>query len=340
MPPRDPWSPTDPSPPADLSPPADPAPAGEPRPGADAARRRGAGRVLVVGWSSVLHGEATAGDVLSMAAVATAVAAAGYAVDTAWSAVMRPGGGLALDDADPARYTHLVFACGPLHGEPVLELHERFRACARIAVGVSVLDPADPAVTGFDLVVPRDVAGAAGRRDLAASVAVGAVPVVGVFLTHGQQEYAGRRRHESVGDVLAGWLRARPEATLDLDTRLDPRDWRLAATPGQLESVVRRLDAVVTTRLHGLVLALKNGVPAVVVDPVSGGAKVTAQARAWGWPVLDADGLTPAALDAALDHALSGPGRAAAREAAGSASVTPPGGDPQLAALLAALAGC
>ena len=24
-----------------------------------------------------------------------------------------------IDDADPARYSHLVFACGPLHGEPV-----------------------------------------------------------------------------------------------------------------------------------------------------------------------------------------------------------------------------
>ncbi len=323
--------------PPDLPPPADPAPAGGPGPGAAAARPQGVGRVLVVGWSSVLHGEATAGDVLSMAAVAAAVADAGYAVDTAWSAVMRPAGGLALDDADPARYSHLVFACGPLHGEPVLELHERFRASTRIAVGVSVLDPADPAVTGFDLVVPRDVAGTEGRRDLAATVAVAAVPVVGVFLTHGQQEYAGRRRHEAVTGVLAGWLRGRAEATLDLDTRLDPRDWRLAATPGQLESVVRRLDAVVTTRLHGLVLALKNGVPAVAVDPVSGGAKVTAQARAWGWPVLAADGLTPPALDAALDHALSDAGRAAAHAAAGSATATPRGGDPQLAALLAAL---
>jgi len=43
---------------------------------------------------------------------------------------------------------------------------------------------------------------------------------------------------------------------------------------------------VVTTRLHGLVLGLKQGVPVLAVDPVAGGAKVAAQAAAWGWPVL------------------------------------------------------
>lgn len=288
----------------------------------------------MVGWSSVLHGEATAGDVLSMRAVAETVAGAGIAVDTAWSVVMRPPGGLALDDADPARYSHLVFACGPVHGQPVRELHERFAGAVRIAVGVSVLDPEDPAVTGFAHVIARDTRGTGGLRDLAARPVAGEIPVVAVFLTHGQQEYAERRRHDTVSEVLGGWLGGRDLARLDLDTRLDPRDWRLAATPAQLESVIRRVDAVVTTRLHGLVLALKNGVPAVVVDPVAGGAKVTAQARAWNWPVLSADGLNATALDAALDHALSPGGQAAARAAAAVAAVA---GESQLALLLAVL---
>jgi len=77
-------------------------------------------RILVVGWSSVLHGEATAGDVLSMDAVATALVGAGADHDMAWSAVMCPPGGLQLMDADPLRYTHLVFVCGPLAGLPEL----------------------------------------------------------------------------------------------------------------------------------------------------------------------------------------------------------------------------
>lgn len=46
-----------------------------------------------------------------------------------------------------------------------------------------------------------------------------------------------------------------------------------------------RMDAVVTTRLHGMVFALKN-VPALAVDPIRGGAKILRQAEAIGWPVV------------------------------------------------------
>lgn len=288
-------------------------------------------RVLVVGWSSVLHGEATAGDVLAMEAVTDHLVAAGIECRTAWSAVMRPVGGLALDDADPADFTHVVWACGPLHGEPVLEVHRRFAGCVRIAVGVSVLDPDDPAVRGFATVVARDVGGRVGRKDLAARVSGTGVPVVGVFLARGQGEYGNRRLHHDVSDAIGAWLAATDVACLDLETRLDPRDWRHPTTPGHVESVIRRLDAVLTTRLHGLVLALKNGVPVIAVDPVRGGAKVSAQARAWGSPVIRGEDVSTAVLDAALRTALSPAGRAAAAAAAASAAAA---GTDQLAELL------
>jgi hypothetical protein len=58
------------------------------------------------------------------------------------------------------------------------------------------------------------------------------------------------------------------------------------ARPAQLDSLVQRLDAVFTTRRHGLVLALRHGVPALAVDPVAGAGKVSAQAHAWQWPAL------------------------------------------------------
>lgn len=242
-------------------------------------------RVLVTGWPSFVHGEATAGDVLAMEAVRRGLAEAGVECRLAWSPVFRPGG-LHLDRADPASYTHLVFACGPLHGPQIEELHRRYAGCVRIAVGVSVIDPDDPAVAGFDAVLARDTPAAAPRHDLAALPATPSVPVVGVVLAPGQREYGGRGLHERVERELADWLGARECARLPLDTRLDPRDWRLFGTAAELESVLRRLDLVVTTRLHGLVLALKNGVPAIAVDPVGGGAKVTAQARAWSWPAV------------------------------------------------------
>lgn len=268
-------------------------------------------RVLIVGWSSPLHGEATAGDVLAMEAVARRLTADGIGHDTAWSAVMCPPGGLRLDDVDPARYTHVVFVCGPASGDAAVEMLDRFPRCRRIAVGVSVVDHADPLLDRLDAVIARDAPGSTARPDLAAHVPPPAVPVVGVYLTGGQQEYGDRRRHEAVIGALTDWLGGLDAALLSLETRLDPRDWRLPSTPGQVSSVIARMDAVVTMRMHGLVLALQAGVPALAIDPISGGGKVSAQAAAWDWPaVVGADDLGAGApgADAFTADGLGAPG--------------------------------
>ncbi|RCV48352.1 polysaccharide pyruvyl transferase family protein [Marinitenerispora sediminis] len=242
-------------------------------------------RVLITGWFSFLHGEATAGDVGSAATVAAALRGAGLACDVAWSPAFRPDG-LRLEDAAAEHYSHLLFVCGPAHGGQVRALHERYARCRRIAAGVSVVDPDDPAVRGFHRVIARDRPGAAAMPDLAhAAPRGGAVPVVGVTAAPEQPEYGVRSGHEAVHRRLAAWLTARDCARVPLDTRLDRHDWRHCATLPQFDALVRRVDLVVTTRLHGLVLALRNGVPALAVDPVAGGAKVRSQGRAWEWPV-------------------------------------------------------
>ena len=246
---------------------------------------RDRGRVLIVGWPSFLHGEATAGDVLAMEAARRALSAAGLRCDLAWSPVLRPGD-RTLEDSTPEDYTHLVFTCGPAHGWQVEQLHERYQRCFRVAVGVSVIDPAEPAVTGFHQVIARDAPGTAGRLDLAATVPVPAVPVAAVILAGAQPEYAAQGRHDPLTQELGEWLATLDCARVAVDTRLARGDWRSPATAAQVEAVIARADVVVTTRLHGLVLALKNGVPALAIDPVAGGAKVAAQAAAWGWPVL------------------------------------------------------
>ncbi|MFC7328659.1 polysaccharide pyruvyl transferase family protein [Marinactinospora rubrisoli] len=242
-------------------------------------------RVLITGWFSFLHGEATAGDVGSAAAVETALHGAGVACDIAWSPAFRPDG-LRLEDAAPERYSHLLFVCGPAHGPQVRTLHRRYARCRRIAAGVSIVDPDDPAVRGFHRVIARDRPGAPARPDLAYGAPRDATPpVVGVAAAPEQPEYGGRSGHGVVHRRIAAWLTARDCARVPLDTRLDRADWRHCATVPQFEALVRRLDMVVTTRLHGLVFALRNGVPALAVDPVAGGAKVGAQARVWDWPV-------------------------------------------------------
>jgi hypothetical protein len=271
-------------------------------------------RILLVGWFSFADGEATAGDVLALRRVEDVLDRAGLAHDAVWSPGFRPGG-LHFDAVRPGDYTHLVFLCGPLHGPQVAALHERFPGCVRIAVGVSVVDPGSAAVTGFHRVLPRDAPSREPARDLAAGAPqMSSAPVAGVVLTHGQGEYGGRRRHDEVADVLTRWLGGKDCARLPLETRLDAHDWRLAATAGQLQSVIGRLDVVVTDRLHGMVLALRAGVPALAVDPVEGGAKVTAQAHACGWPaVVGAERLDVRRLEHWWDWCLTS-GRAAARQ--------------------------
>lgn len=249
-------------------------------------------RVLITGWASFLDGEATAGDVLAMRRVADALDGAGIACEQAFSPVFAPDG-RSLDDAPPERYSHVVFACGPAHGAQVRRVHERYAVCRRIAVGVSVIDPDDPAVRGFHTVLARDGAGSAPDLCWAPDERRGngdsdgdRPAVVGVVLAPGQPEYGERSHHDRVHDVLGGWLNRLDGAPLPLDTRLDTSDWRHCATPERFAALVARTDVVVTTRLHGLVFGLRAGVPVLAVDPVRGGGKVTAQARSLGWPAV------------------------------------------------------
>ncbi|MDA8369773.1 MAG: polysaccharide pyruvyl transferase family protein [Nocardiopsaceae bacterium] len=246
-------------------------------------------RVLITGWFAFPNGEATAGDVGAARTVSAALHSAGIEHDIAWSPMFR-NDGPTLAEADPDDYDHLVFVCGPAHGWQVRRLHERFARCTRIAVGVSVIDPDDDAVRGFHTVIARDRPGGIALPDLAtAAPREPSVPVVGIVTAPAQPEYGHLSGHTEIHDRLSEWIVTKDCARVPLDTRLDTRDWRHCATTAQFDSLLRRIDLVVTTRLHGLVLALRNGVPAIAVDPVIGGAKVRAQARAFGWPVIVVD---------------------------------------------------
>ncbi|MER6029609.1 polysaccharide pyruvyl transferase family protein [Streptomyces sp. NPDC001851] len=271
------------------------------------------GRVLLTGWFSFWDGEATAGDTLAQRRASAALTRAGIPHDTAWSPGFRPGA-LSLEAARPEAYDTVLFVCGPVHGPQVAGLHARFGTCRRLAAGVSVVDPADPAVTGFHEIVARDGTAAPARRDLAAAAPAGPLPpVAGALLSHGQGEYGARRRHEEVNARLTRWLSGKDCARVAADTRLATDDWRLCATAEQFLALVSRFDVVVTTRLHGLVLALRTGTPVIAVDPVAGGAKITAQARALRWPALvDAGALKEELLDHWWWWTLSEAGRTAA----------------------------
>ena len=143
----------------------------------------------------------------------------------------------------------------------------------------------------FDLLIERDSSRCV-NPDLAFASAQEKVPVVGVILVHRQNEYQNGM-HDEANAAITQLTKSREMSVVHIDTRLDVNSTGLR-TPREVESLIARMDVVFTTRLHGTVLSIKNGVPPVVVDPIAGGKKVLSQARALGWPVVfTADEVSP-----------------------------------------------
>jgi hypothetical protein len=266
---------------------------------------------LIAGWFSFEQMGPTAGDLLTRDLVCDWLERAGHSYDTALADPFV--GGVDWNTVDPGEYTHVVFVCGPFgNGWPVSEFLERFRGCRLVGLNLSMLDSLD-AFNPFDLLLERD-SSAATRPEMAFLAPSRVVPVVGVVVVHPQQEYKRGAMHRVANEAIERLVASRELAVVRIDTRLDANSSGLR-TPGEVESLIARMDAVITTRLHGTVLALKNGVPALAIDPIAGGAKIRRQAETIGWPVLfTADNLSDALLRQALDYCLSGEARAKAWE--------------------------
>jgi hypothetical protein len=237
-------------------------------------------RALIVGWFSFEEMGATAGDLLVRDVVCGWLDDAGCPYDMA---VAPPfAGGVDLHKVDPEGYTHLIFTCGPFgNGWPITDLLSRFAGRRLVGVDLSMLQPLeewDP----FDLLLERD-SNRTVRPDLAFSSRSRSLPLVGLVRVHDQREYGDRGAHAHVHEMFEQLLTREDFAVVNIDTRLDTNATGMR-TPEDIEALIARTDVVVTTRLHGLVLALKNGIPALAVDPIRGGAKITRQAQAISWP--------------------------------------------------------
>lgn len=258
-------------------------------------------KVLLAGWFSFEQMGATAGDLMVREVVARWLADNGIAYDLA---VAQPfTGGVDWRTVDPASYSHVVFACGPFgNGEPITEFLKRFAGRKLVGLNLSMLQRLDE-WNPFDLLIERDSSRRA-NPDLAFASAQEKVPIVGVILVHRQNEYK-KGMHAEVNAAITKLVGSRESSIVQIDTRLDVNATGLR-TPREIESLIARMDVVVTTRLHGTVLAIKNSVPPVVVDPIAGGAKVASQARAIGWPiVLTADEVTGEKLGQAFEYCLT-----------------------------------
>lgn len=270
-------------------------------------------KALVAGWFSFERMGATAGDLLARDVVCRWLDDAEVPYDIALAAPFT--GGVGWCEVDPAAYSHLVFVCGPFgNGWPLTELLPRFSHCGLVGIDLSMLQSLEE-WNPFDLLLERDSSRTA-RPDVAFLSDRPLVPVVARVRVHPQEEYGELGGHDDAHRLIDELLGGRELAIVDVDTRLDENATGLR-TASEVESVIARADVVVTTRLHGLVLALKNGVPVVAVDPVRGGAKITRQAQVLGWPhAFAVDEATARSLAQAFEQCL----RPEARERAAAAA--------------------
>lgn len=264
-------------------------------------------KVIVAGWFSFAEGHATAGDILAGKLACEWLEQAGYSYDIALAPPF--SGGVNWRYVNPQLYTHVLFVCGPFKkGELESELFLRFAGCRLIGLDLTMIAPLD-VWNPFDLLIERDSSEAA-HPDIVFATQQPLVPVVGVCLV---EPYPGAIDHIA-NEAINRFLASREVAVVNIDTRLDTNHTGLRSS-AEIESLIARMDVVLTTRLHGTVLALKNGVPVIAIDPEAGGAKIKCQAETIGWPIVfTADTLTDESLRDAFAYCLSDAAVAKARE--------------------------
>jgi hypothetical protein len=211
-------------------------------------------------------------------------------------------------------YTHLVMICGPVWAQQLEKIRfplERFANCVRVGINLTMVTPVDN-WNPFDVLLERD-SDRTTRPDLSLFSEPVAMPVVGRCLVHRQSSYRGRERHGDTAECFERLIRRRGFAAIDIDTVWTRKENPIQSAE-QLISVLRRVDLLLTNRLHGLVFGLKAGVPVLAIDAITGTAKVTLQARVLDWPAcLPIDDATDERMDSLVDWCLTDEAKAKAQ---------------------------
>ena len=190
---------------------------------------------------------ATAGDLLSRDVVCSWLDRANCPYEIALAAPF--AGGVDLADVDPNSYSHLVFVCGPFGRSPEVEQFlARFAHCERIGVNLTMLESLD-VWNPFQLLLERDSSRTA-RPDLSLLSNAPKVPVVGIVLIDSQPEYGTKNYQNSANEAILHFVGTREIAAVRIDTRLDVNSTGLR-TPSEIESLIGKMDVVLTTRMHG-----------------------------------------------------------------------------------------
>jgi len=263
-------------------------------------------RILIAGWFSFEEGHATAGDLLARDVVCDWLTGAGYRFDIATAPPFT--GGVNVRTVEPKQYSHLIVVCGPFEqGELERLLLRRFWHCRLIGLNLSMRTPLNE-WNPFDYLIERD-SSVDGHSDFVFASVQPSVPVVGICLVEDYPQGDTRVANAAIERLI----QAESAAVIRIDTRLDLNGVGLR-NPREIEALIAKVDVLITTRLHGMVFALKNGVPPLAIDPDPGLLKIRRQAKTIGWPVVfDTSNLVDHDLEEGLRYCLTPRAREEAR---------------------------
>jgi hypothetical protein len=255
-------------------------------------------RAAILWWGSFPYGQVTIGDYMSVVALCDALTRRGIAFDIVRrEAAFEPIPSIAeysskersFDPETAPEYAACAFVCGPLPSEwPDGRARLlAFSNARRIAVGASLgtEQGREHALRTFHTLLCRD---GFGRAWMDMSLACNWP----ANLRHQREGIAVCwRGHEAFyGEICANApVEAIAAALLDAEKRTAKSiTTDIKAWPSDIHTLDRQFgdfDTMLTTRLHGTLLCLRNRTPFVSVDQQIGGGKVTAVARAVQWPL-------------------------------------------------------
>ena len=259
-------------------------------------------RAIIIGHFSFPGSRGTFGDIEASEIVSDWLAESNIEFDVA-SNLEDGVNGVELSHVDETKYGIFIFVCGPWYSDGRIQstLLKKFNHCIKIGVNLTTFEEG---LSGFDYLLSRDNLHEK-NADIAFAKVVKKIPVVGFILVDRQKKYGIKQRHLYIRYVITEYLKKGDLAPIWLDTNANLNIMNIS-NKNQFESIVSRTDLVVTNRLHGVVLSLKNTIPVIAIDPVVGGGKVTAQVKALGWPILiSAEEFSEEKLHQTINYCLS-----------------------------------
>lgn len=250
-------------------------------------------KALLIGWFSSDLGTATTGDLLAMENVADRLSQSG--VDTYALGTSVPGFRVRwVTISDAMQFDIAIWICGPLAGTFPLDLRTKVSCNRWIAVNVSDVGQ-DHVTRAFDAVWWRDSASQHSADLALRQVRTHDLDSVGLLFVGPQKEYA-IDHSLLVSRVIDEWKRLTRRVWINLDTRF-PANSVGQDHPLAIASQIGSVSALITTRLHGAVIASALGVPVLPIDQIPGGGKLSVQLDLLGIRPLMVEGLNAHTLE-------------------------------------------